>query len=55
MHRVRATHFDLPYYKVERLKCNRERPTLTVLLNYTDLIGWDPSFAFADWLGSKAW
>ena len=26
-----------------------------VLLNSTDLIGWDPGFAFADWLGSKTW
>jgi len=23
--------------------------------NSTDLIGWDPAFAFADWLGSKTW
>jgi len=26
---------------------------LTVLLNSTDLIGWYPDFAFADWLESK--
>jgi len=24
-------------------------------LNSTILIGWDPAFAFADWLGSKTW
>jgi len=26
-----------------------------VPLNSTDLVGWDPDFAFADWLGSKTW
>jgi len=39
--------------EIERLECNREWPTPTVRLNSTNLIGWDPGFAFADWLGSK--
>ena len=30
-------------------------PTVTVLLNPTDLIGRNPAFASADWLGSKTW
>jgi len=39
----------------ERLWLHIEWPTVTVLWDYTDLIGWNLAFAFADWLEPKTW
>jgi len=33
----------------------REWPTVTIISNSKDLIGWGPTFAYADWLEFKTW
>jgi len=40
---------------LEKLWLHREWPTVTVISNSTDLIGWDPAFVSADWFTFETW